>query len=251
MLSAPYLNTEYLGIYMDSKTPETASKKLRKAMNYGFDRKKMLKYLRNGIGTAAEYGFIPKGLPGFSKKKYYPYNLQKAKQLIREYQQETGNKRPKITISTNASYLDLVEYIQRELQKVGFSVTVDVMPPSTLLQQRSAGKLAIFRASWIADYPDAENYLSLFYSKNFSPNGPNYTHFQSKYYDSLYRTAQTISSIKKRIPLYQEMDSLLMENAPVIPLYYDQAVRFSHKKVKNLGINPINLLDIKQVKKIP
>ena len=139
----------------------------------------MITYLRNGIGTPAENGFIPKGLPGFAKKKYYEYNPQKAKELIAAYQAATGDTSPKFTISTNSSYLDLVEYIQRELQKIGIQVNIDVMPPSTLRQQRSAGKLDIFRASWIADYPDAENYLSLFYSENFSPNGPNYTHFKS------------------------------------------------------------------------
>ena len=250
MLSAPYLNTEYLGIYLNSKTPEINARQLRQAINYGFNRETMITYLRNGIGTPAENGFIPKGLPGFAKKKYYEYNPQKAKELIAAYQAATGDTSPKFTISTNSSYLDLVEYIQRELQKIGIQVNIDVMPPSTLRQQRSAGKLDIFRASWIADYPDAENYLSLFYSENFSPNGPNYTHFKSAIFDSLYKKAIHTSDAKDRIPLYQQMDSIVMNEAAVVPLYYDQVVRFTQKNVKGLGINPINLLDLKKVKKI-
>ncbi|WP_084112798.1 ABC transporter substrate-binding protein [Mesonia phycicola] len=250
MLSAPYLNTEYLGIYLDSNTPEINAQQLRQAINYGFDRKTMITYLRNGIGTPAENGFIPKGLPGFSKDKYYTYNLPKAKELLASYQAETGDTSPEITISTNSSYLDLVEYIQRELQKIGIQVNIDVMPPSTLRQQRSAGKLDIFRASWIADYPDAENYLSLFYSENFSPNGPNYTHFKSATFDSLYEKAINTSDAKDRIPLYQQMDSIVIKQAAVVPLYYDQVVRFSQKNVQGLGINPINLLDLKRVKKV-
>ena len=250
MLSAPYLNTEYLGIYLDSKTPEINARQLRQAINYGFNRETMITYLRNGIGTPAENGFIPKGLPGFSKKKYYEYNPQKAKELIAAYQAATGDTSPEFTISTNSSYLDLVEYIQRELQKIGIQVNIDVMPPSTLRQQRSAGKLDIFRASWIADYPDAENYLSLFYSENFSPNGPNYTHFKSATFDSLYKKAIHTSEAKDRIPLYQQMDSIVMNEAAVVPLYYDQVVRFTQKNVKGLGINPINLLDLKKIKKI-
>ena len=250
MLSAPYLNTEYLGIYLDSETPEINARQLRQAINYGFNRETMITYLRNGIGTPAENGFIPKGLPGFAKEKYYEYNPQKAKELLAAYQKETGDTSPEVTISTNSSYLDLVEYIQRELQKIGIQVNIDVMPPSTLRQQRSAGKLDIFRASWIADYPDAENYLSLFYSENFSPNGPNYTHFKSATFDSLYEKAINTSEAKNRISLYQQMDSIVMKEAAVVPLYYDQVVRFTQKNVKGLGINPINLLDLKRVKKV-
>lgn len=249
MLRAPYLNTEYLGLYLDYPSPELNSQKLRQAINYGFDRNTMITYLRNGIGSPATSGFIPKGLPGFSDSTYYEYNPRKAKELIEEFKKETGEQNPKISISTNASYLDLCEYIQRELQKIGLQVEIDVMPPSTLRQQRSAGKLAAFRASWIADYPDAENYLSLFYSENFSPQGPNYTHFSSEAYDELYRQSLELGDLKQRIPLYQQMDSIIMTHAAVVPLYYDEVIRFTQNEVEGLGINPINLLDLKRVKK--
>ena len=89
------------------------------------------------------------------------------------YKLESGNQTPEITITTNSQYVDLCEYLQSELEKIGLIVHVDVVPPSTLRQSKASGKLPIFRASWVADYPDAENYLSLFYSKNFAPNGPN------------------------------------------------------------------------------
>ena len=88
-----------------------------------------------------------------------------------------------IILSTNASYLDLCEYIQNELGKNGLEIEINVNPPSTHRQMVATSKLSFFRASWIADYPDAENYLSLFYSKNHSPNGPNYTHFNNKSFD--------------------------------------------------------------------
>ncbi|MDT0293238.1 ABC transporter substrate-binding protein [Mesonia ostreae] len=250
MLRAPYLNTEYLGLYLDYPSAELNSQKLRQAINYGFDRNTMITYLRNGIGTPATSGFIPKGLPGFLDSTYYEYNPQKAKALIEAFKKETGEQHPKISISTNASYLDLCEYIQRELQKVGLQVEIDVMPPSTLRQQRSAGKLAAFRASWIADYPDAENYLSLFYSENFSPQGPNYTHFSSETYDEIYRQALELGNLEQRIPLYQQMDSIMMTQAAVVPLYYDEVIRFTQNDVEGLGINPINLLDLKRVKKL-
>ena len=249
ILTGPFLNTEYLGIYLDSETSEISNLNLRKAINFGFDRHAMITYLRNGIGTPAEQGFIPKGLPGFSKQSYYSYQPEKAKAFVEAYKAETGNQNPEITISTNANYLDLVEYIQRELGKTGLKVNVDVMPPSTIRQQRSAGKLDVFRASWIADYPDAENYLSLFYSKNHSPNGPNYTHYKNERFDLLFEKALITSKTEERIKMYSKLDSLVMSQAPIVPLYYDEVVRFTRKNISGMQINALNLLDLRTVRK--
>lgn len=249
MISGAYLNTEYLGVFMEGTLTDAHSILIRKAMNYGFDREKMIRYLRNGIGTPAINGFIPKGLPSFNNLEGYTYQPERAKQLINQYISETGNLNPEITITTNSQYVDLCEYIQRELQSVGLTVLVDVVPPSTLRQAKASGKLSVFRASWVADYPDAENYLSLFYSKNFVPNGPNYTHFSNDQFDTWYEQSITITNENERYKLYQKMDSLVIDHAPVIPLYYDQVIRFSQKNINGLGINPINLLNLKEVRK--
>ena len=249
MISGAFLNTEYLGIYLDSKESEVQSIKIRKALNYGFDREKMILYLRNGIGTPAVNGFIPKGLPSFNNAKGYTYQPKKAKELVQSYIKETGNKNPKITINTDSQYVDLCEYIQRELEKIGLHVKIDVMPPSTLRQTKVDGKLSIFRGSWIADYPDAENYLFIFCSDYFSPDGPNYTHYQNKKFDALYEKAIRTVDKKSREKLYQQMDSIIIADAPVVPLYYDEVVRFTQKNISGLGINPINHLHLKNVQK--
>jgi peptide/nickel transport system substrate-binding protein len=247
---APYLNTEYLGFFMEiNHNYPTSNIKIRKALNYGFDRVKMIKYLRNGIGTPAINGFIPKGLPSFSNIKGYTYQPTKAKKLIQSYIDETGNANPMITISTDAQYLDLCEYIQQEMSNLKLQVKIDVLPPSMLRQGKSKGELPVFRASWVADYPDAENYLSLFYSKFFTPNGSNYTHFKNIEYDKLYEKSITITDNKKRHKIYNKMDSIIIKNAPIVPLYYDEVTLFSQKNVQNLKINAINLLDLKKVKK--
>ena len=247
MIRGPYLNTEYLAFFMESDVKEIQSELLRKAVNLGFDRKKMMTYLRNGIGIPANGGFIPKGLPGFKSDIGFNYQPEKAKALIAKYIEETGNQNPEITITTTSNYLSFCEYIQRELQKHGLMVNVDVIPPSTLKEAKANGKLDMFRASWIADYPDAENYLSLYYSKNFSPNGPNYTHFSDAQFDEWYELAFTETDTKEREVLYTKMDSLVMSKTPVINMFYDEVVRFTRKEVSGLGINPINLLELKKV----
>ena len=249
MEKSPYLNMEYIGITLDGDSPEVNSQRLRQALNYGFSRSDMITYLRNGIGYPANSGFIPKGLPGHAKQSFYTYDIRKAKSLVDEFRKANNGKNPVIELAATAQYLDIVEFLQREWQKIGVDVNVDIMPASTLLQKRSAGELEAFRASWIADYPDAENYLSLFYSKNFSPKGPNYTHFASEEFDSLFEQSLKLPHLEDRIVLYQKMDSIVMKESAVIPLYYDEVVRFMGKNISGLGINPQNLLNLKRVYK--
>lgn len=249
MIKTPFLNTEYLGIYLNSKQPEYRNKKLRQAINMGFDRVKMIKYMRNNIGLPATSGFIPVGLPAGGVVKGYTYNLTTARRLVEDYKKESDDDDPKITIVTSANYLDLCEFIQKELEKIGVTTVVEVMPPSTLRQQRNAGNLDMFRASWIADYPDAENYLSLFYSKNKSPKGSNYTHYSNPTFDQLYEQALAITNTQERDKLYIKMDSLIINDAPIVPLYYDMSVRFVNKKVQGLEANAVNMLSLTRVKK--
>jgi peptide/nickel transport system substrate-binding protein len=251
-----YLNTEYLAFLVDSAKTAVANSpvlnlKVRQALNYSFDRQKMMRYLRNSVGTPATAGMIPKGLPAFDTSKItgYHYNPAKAKALLAQAGFPNGKGLPEISLQTNSSYLDLCEYIQGEAQKVGFKLKVEVSPASTLRQGIATGKVPFFRASWIGDYPDAENYLSLFYSKNWSPNGPNYSHFKNAIFDSLYVQATYTVNDAARYRLYQKMDSLVMQHAPVVPLYYDQVLRFYPKKVQGLGGNTMNLLELKEVYK--
>ena len=250
MIRGPYLNTEYLAFFMETEINTIKSIKLRKAINVGFDRNKMMTYLRNGIGIPANGGFIPKGLPGFDASIGYTYQPELAKQLVAEFKSETGIQNPEITLTTTSNYLSFCEFIQRELQKTGLLVNVDVIPPSSLKDAKANGQLDFFRASWIADYPDAENYLSLFYSKNFAPNGPNYTHFKNEEFDKMYEAAYLETNANLRAELYTKMDSLIMASAPIVPLFYDEVVRFTRKNVNGLGINATNLLELKSVSKL-
>ena len=152
-------------------------------------------------------------------------------------------------MTTTSNYLSFSEFIQRELQSSGLTVRIEVMPPSALKSAKSNGKTDLFRAIWVADYRDAQNYLSLFYSGNFAPNGPNYTHFKDAQFDKWYEQAMLETDQKKRVNLYRKMDALVMEKAPVVVLFYDEVVRFTAKNITGLGINPTNLLELKNVQK--
>lgn len=250
LITQPYLNTEYLGFkmdYDDEKNP-LKDKRVRQAINYGFSREKMIKYMRNNIGTPGEFGIIPLGLAGFdSTIKGYNYNPERSKQLLAEAGYPNGEGMQEITLSTTATYLDLCKYIQQQLGLLGIKVKIDVNPPAALREHIAQGKTQWFRGSWIADYPDAENYLSLFYSKNHCPKGSNYTHFSSKEYDKLYEKAILETDYEKRIELYKKMNAIIIEESPIVVLYYDQVLRFVQKNISGFESNPLNLLVLKNV----
>lgn len=245
-----YLNIEYLGILVDGqnelvKKSPLRLQKIRQAINYGFNRRKMMLYLRNSIGTAAESGFVPTGLPSFDSTvvKGYHYNVAMARQLLAEAGHPNGEGLPAIKLLTIPIYADLGSYIANELAQVGIKVQVEAMQKSLLMEQMSKGQAPVFRGSWIADYPDAENYLSVFYSKNPAP--PNYTRYNNPAFDVLYNRALEEKNDSLRYILYRQMDQLVMNDAPVIPLWYDMVIHLVQSNVQDFNPNSQNLLELR------
>ena len=260
LIREPYLNTEYLAFFLGENDTlgRERSLALRQAVSYSIDREKMLRYLRNGIGTPGNYGIIPVGLPGALVKTHgrvslhenaesnicYPYNSKKAEQLLKD-NDLLGYE---LKLYTTQDYIDIAKFVQSALTEVGLNCKVEEMMPAALREKRANGNLPFFRSSWVADYPDAENYLSLFTTNNFTPQGPNYTHYSNAKFDELYQKSLTCNDIEERARIYHEMDSLMMTEAPVVILFYDEVLRFVNKNVEGLGSNPTNMLNLKKVK---
>ena len=253
METQPYLNTEYLGILMDNKDSKMSPlglKKIRQALNYGFDRRKMISYLRNNMGTPGVYGMVPPGLPSFDESNVaYDYNPEKVKQLLIESGFPNGQNLPEITLSTTTNYQDLCEFIKSQWEEFGFKIKIDINQAAIHRKMIAEQKLGFFRGSWIADYPDAENYLSLFYSPNFAPGGPNYTHFKNEQFDRLFKMATSEINDSLRYEYYREMDKIVIDEAPVVILFYDKVLRLYDKNISGLGTNAMNLLILKNVRK--
>jgi peptide/nickel transport system substrate-binding protein len=256
LFKGPYLCTEYVGILVDTanalvKKSPLRFKKVRQAINYAIDKEKLIKYLRNSIGTPATAGFVPKGMPGFdsTKVKGYQYNPKLALKLLAETGYPNGKGMPEITLNTSTTYKDLIEFIQGELNAIGIKVKVEVSPSSSLRDLMSKNEVNFFRGSWIADYPDAENYLSVFYSKNKVPFGPNYTGYFNKEFDRLFEQSYFENDKNKRFALYQQMDNMVMEHASVVPILYDEVLVLLQNNIKDYPINPLSLMILKRVSK--
>lgn len=251
----PFIKTDYLGIMVDSalsitKDSPLMNLKVRQALSYAIHKNEMVRYLRNNTVMAANSGFLPPSLlKGKRTVPSYEYNPKLANQLLDEAGYKDRSKMKTLTVSTTGDYADLMEYIQHEWEKVGVKSTINVLQGPALREQSANGQLAIFRKSWLADYPDAENFLAVFYSPNFCPAGPNYTHFSNAEFDALYKQSKQEKNDSLRNDAYVKLDSTLMSKAPVIPLYYDQVSHFIRKNIVGLQTNPVNMLDLKTVRK--
>jgi peptide/nickel transport system substrate-binding protein len=253
LVKHPALTIEYLGFLCDSSLPVVNSsplkdRRIRQAINYGFNRKKMILYIRNSIGTAAESGFIPAAFPSFdsSAVKGYHYDPQKALQLLKEAGYPNGAGLPPFKLLTVPLYADMASYIANELQQVGITINVEVVQKSLLLEQTAKSEALFFRGSWIADYPDAENFLSVFYGKNPAP--PNYTRYKNPKFDKLYEQALSEKNDSLRYEIYRKADQIVMKDAPVVPLWYDMVIWLVQPYVQNFIPNGLNLLELRRVK---
>jgi oligopeptide transport system substrate-binding protein len=248
-----YLNTEYIGLLFDTsnalqKNAPGRYRLVRQAINYAIDRRRIATYFRNGVGMPATSGFIPQGLPGFDRTRRigYDYDPKKATELLKRAGFPSGRGLGVLSIQTPDNWSDIVNFITTELAEIGIRAKTEVMQPNILRQQMSASKSLAFRGQWIADYPDAETYLAFFNSRLPAP--PNYTRFKNATYDQWYDESMTLPDGQRWIR-YRQMDSLVMSEAPVIPLFYDQLLHFTQLRVKGFASNPMNLIDVKRVRK--
>ncbi|MFT4521258.1 MAG: ABC-type transport system substrate-binding protein [Bacteroidia bacterium] len=247
----PFLNTEYLAMWVDDQSSAHPFNSIhfRQALNCAVNKDAMLQYLRNNIGRPANGGFIPIGLPGHLEQASFQYSPNRAIELLTQ-SGYLANPTP-ITLTTTAEYLDLCVYIQQQLNDVGVVCELEVLPSAQIKEAKRNGKLTFFRASWIMDYPDAENYLSCFYSPNFSPNGPNYTHFKNLEFDQLYQQALLEVNDNERLKIYHQMEEIIIREAPVLVLFYDESIRMLSKRVVNIPNNAINILNLKKADILP
>ncbi len=252
----PFLNTEYVGCYLGEypgKTNWLKDVHLRRALFYAVDKQKLVRFFRNGLGDAGDWGVVPPILNAHEKETITEANAAWQKALA-EYQQSGYAKqtnKPEIVLSTPADYLDMMVYLQETWGRLGVKIKVDIQTGGMLRQLRNEGKLMLFRGSWIADYPDAENFLACYYAPYLSPMGPNYTHFEDAQFDTLYRLIEAGESGQKaslRKQYIQQANQILIDQAPVIPLYYDKSIRLIQPWVQGLENDAANRLVLKRVK---
>ena len=241
----PFLNTEFLA-FQTQKPGLSSDKDFRLAVNHAINKKAMIKYLRNNVGHPSNGGFTPMGLPGHTTLPDQSYDPELAKAYLDKSGYEPGNT---LILHTTKEYLDMCILVQKNLEKIGVLIKIEVIPSSLLRQLKSSGDLTFFRGSWIADYPDAENYMACFYSENEAPNGPNYCRFLNTRFDSCYQELLRTNKPEDKRLLVQAMENILMAESPVVILFYDQSVWIHANSIQGIRINALNHIDLRYTRK--
>ena len=247
---AAALATDYLGFLLEgAEDTPWHDPRVREAVALAVDRQRIVAGLFNGVGTPAR-SMLPPGLPGAGAGGQY-HDPVRARALLAEAGHPNGRDLPPLVLTVTASYLELCELVQHQLAEVGIQLVLDVVPLSTHKEGTANGDFTFFRKNWIADHPDAENFLMLFTSANRTPAGPNYTRYSDAHYDRLYQEALTTVDPQQRVGIYQCMDSLLLAHVPAVFVLHPEVIRFVGTDVKGLRADPMNQLDLRHVQKLP
>lgn len=253
LMKTPFLNTQYVGLLVDTSLPALKGSPIRqldfrKALNAGFDRNQVAMFLKNNVVRPATAGFVPAGLPSFDPSAVpgYSYDPAQARIWLRKAGFGPGQPTPSVTLYSAEKYEDIADFMVQQWQQLGLRAQVMVQQVGMLRDMAAKAQTPAFMATWIADYPDAESFLACFYSKNPAP--PNYTHFSNPQFDRWYEQSLKESNDSLRYLLYHRMDSLVMSQAPVIPVLYDESVFFTHPDVIGLQNNSLSLLELRWVK---
>ncbi len=257
LLTTPAYAVEYYGIMLDTTTeggrtsPLARSRLLRQALNYAIDRERIIRHVLHGLAEPAT-GILPPGLPGASGHVVgYSYNPDYARRLLAAAGFPNGRGLPPLVLQlgTNPRTLSVAEAIQQQLAEVGIRLELrQVNFPEHLAMVRQ-GRCMLWRTNWVADYPDPENFLALFYSPYQAPNGPNTTRFRSAEVDSLYEQALTERNPERRWALYRQMEQRILEEAPWVLLYYPRLIRLLQPTVRGMHVDGSDRLVLECVRK--
>jgi oligopeptide transport system substrate-binding protein len=265
ILSSSAFNTNFIGFNCSSSI--FSKKEVRLAFNYAIDRHKIADFTIQGEGNSADYGMVPyveafendgynfKGLKG------YTLDVAKAKELLKKGGYPDGKGFPKITLQINSGggdrNISVAEVIQKMLKEnLNIDIEISIVPLPEHMGQVASGKSDFFRLAWVADYPDPETFLTLFYGKHVPANPSensfiNYFRFKNARFDSLFAASFTESDMKKRYSLLSQAEQIVLDEAPFMPIFYDENFRLEQLNVRNFPENAMNYMDLSVVYLIP
>jgi oligopeptide transport system substrate-binding protein len=247
-ITVPTLSIYYIGFNVNK--PPFDDRKVRQAFNYAIDKDKLVNVVLKKTQVKAE-GILPPGMPGYNKNlKGYPYDPEKARQLIAESRYGDVSKLPEITLNVSggggATARQVAAIVEMYKQNLGVDIAIQQTEWATYLWDLRAHRYQMFgvTSGWIADYPDPQDFLDiLFHSKSRN----NDTEYSNPEVDRLLEEARVEQDFEKRMALYQQAEEIILEDAPIVPLTHDAEYWLTKPYVKGMTYPPVIIPKLKYV----
>lgn len=220
LVTAPQLSVGYIGF--NAAMPPFDDEKVRQAFCHAVDKEKLVEVLLKGIVEPA-YGVLPPGMPGYNEDlEGLSYDVATAEQLLAE--SSYHDDLPPIVLSVPGSCAGIsslyVAIASMWGENLGAEVEIEAVEWETFLEDLRDRRFQAFRVSWIADYPDAENFLDLLFH---SESVENHMAYSNPELDHLLEAARVEGDVDTRIAMYQQIEQRIVDDAPWLPLWFGRS----------------------------
>ena len=231
--TVPTLEVSYIGINMEDPLLGT-NRFLRQALNAAFDAARWESYYRGR--AAASNGPVPPQVAGATTNALpYGRGTEVAARLLEKAGYPGGRdpatgRRLRLTLDLGKTTQDMresTELIVAFMDRCGIELVPEYSNWPTFLKKVSQRRSQLFRIAWVGDYPDAENFLQLFYGPNASP-GPNRCNYANPEFDRLFREAMAATDEARRLELYGKLQAIVREDSPWIFMSFATSASLHH-----------------------
>jgi len=236
----PQLAMDYFGFNME-REPFKGNPDLRIAFNHAVDKAAICEKLEDRRVPFA--AVLPPGIPGYNPDlEGYPYDPELAREYLELAGYPNGEGLPTIEIMYNVVELNkiIAESIAADLGRIGVKTQLRALEWAAYIDAVDKGEPQIFRMGWVADYPDADNFLYVLFSSRQTRANGNASAYSNPDFDELVERAQVITDHSERIELYQEAEQIIMEDAPWMFLFYSVNYLLVQPWVDDMVLGPMD-----------
>lgn len=239
--SFPYYKTGYVGYVVNR--PPLDNVHVRRAISMALDKAQIGKILHGGQQPATSW--VPPRMMSHSDNLGFPFDPAKAREELKQAGGVDLSKPMEVVLPNWDKPLILAQYIQEQLKKnLGLDISIQQFDHKTFRAQVDLRVFPMFILSWSADYPDPDNFMSVFLANA----GNNRLNWRNKKYDELVLSARSTQDLRARERMYSEAQRLLLEeDAVILPLYYEPNMALVKPRVQGLELNPLNYLLLRKV----
>ncbi|MEA3442201.1 MAG: peptide ABC transporter substrate-binding protein [Chloroflexota bacterium] len=242
----PELSLDYIGF--NTARPPFDDVNVRRAFCHAVNKERIAALTLRGMVEVAQ-GILPPGMPGYNEDIVgLDYDVDRAKALIAASKYKDASNLPPITITISGyggyipDYLGAI--IQEWRENLGVEVSVRQLETENFLYNLKQEKDEMFVLGWVADYPDPQNFLdNLFYTGAEN----NIFEYSNPELDALLDRAGVEQDSSLRLDMYQEAEQIIVDEAPCLPLCFDENYILIKPYVRNYKLNPLGIPDLSKV----